>query len=83
MLFARERAVHSKTFIMHRESGIKIESREIQSPNLLIWSQTRCRCAIPPVDQKWSIVNLIRLNIWCRLDRSAFPNAALLDGNEC
>ena len=49
MLFARERAVHSKTFIMHRESGIKIESREIQSPNLLIWSQTRCRCAIPPV----------------------------------
>ena len=26
----------------------KIESREIRTPNLLIWSQTRCRCAIPP-----------------------------------
>ena len=25
------------------------EGREIRTPNLLIWSQTRCRCAIPPV----------------------------------
>ena len=24
------------------------EAREIRTPNLLIWSQTRCRCAIPP-----------------------------------
>jgi hypothetical protein len=24
------------------------EGREIRTPNLLIWSQTRCRCAIPP-----------------------------------
>ena len=25
------------------------EAREIRTPNLLIWSQTRCRCAIAPV----------------------------------
>ena len=33
----------------HRESkrGIS-EAREIRTPNLLIWSQTRCRCAIAP-----------------------------------
>ena len=24
------------------------EAREIRTPNLLIWSQTRCRCAIAP-----------------------------------
>ena len=27
----------------------KNEGRKIQTPNLLIWSQTRCRCAIPPM----------------------------------
>ena len=27
----------------------KSEAREIRTPNLLIWSQTRCRCAIAPV----------------------------------
>ena len=27
----------------------KNEGREIRTPNLLIWSQTRCRCAIPPL----------------------------------
>ena len=26
------------------------EGREIRTPNLLIWSQTRYRCAIPPVE---------------------------------
>ena len=26
------------------------EGREIRTPNLLIWSQTRYRCAIPPYD---------------------------------
>ena len=26
------------------------EGREIRTPNLLIWSQTRCRCAIPPCE---------------------------------
>lgn len=33
----------------HREStrGTN-EAREIRTPNLLIWSQTRCRCAIAP-----------------------------------
>ncbi len=25
------------------------EAREIRTPNLLIWSQTRCRCAIAPL----------------------------------
>ena len=27
----------------------KCEGREIRTPNLLIWSQTRYRCAIPPL----------------------------------
>jgi hypothetical protein len=26
------------------------EAREIRTPNLLIWSQTRCRCAIAPIE---------------------------------
>jgi hypothetical protein len=26
------------------------EAREIRTPNLLIWNQTRCRCAIAPYD---------------------------------
>jgi hypothetical protein len=32
------------------------EGREIRTPNLLIWSQTRCRCAMPPVymcEHRW------------------------------
>ena len=29
--------------------AMKSEGREIRTPNLLIWSQTRCRCAIPPL----------------------------------
>ena len=29
--------------------GSENEGREIRTPNLLIWSQTRCRCAIPPL----------------------------------
>jgi hypothetical protein len=28
----------------------KNEAREIPTPNLLIWSQTRCRCAIAPYE---------------------------------
>jgi hypothetical protein len=37
-------------------SGLKrniamCEAREIRTPNLLIWSQTRCRCAIAPLIQ--------------------------------
>ena len=37
---------------LHQRSlsgSIRNEGREIRTPNLLIWSQTRCRCAIPPV----------------------------------
>ncbi len=30
---------------------VQIEGREIRTPNLLIWSQTRYRCAIPPPAQ--------------------------------
>ena len=29
---------------------LEYEAREIRTPNLLIWSQTRCRCAIAPSD---------------------------------
>ena len=29
----------------------KNEAREIQTPNLVIWSHTRCRCAIAPAGQ--------------------------------
>ena len=34
------------------------EGREIRTPNLLIWSQTRCHCAMPPCDNLslWDIV---------------------------
>ena len=29
--------------------GIKWGQREMRAPNLLIWSQTRCHCAMPPM----------------------------------
>ena len=32
----------------HAENA-RNEGREIRTPNLLIWSQTRCRCTIPPM----------------------------------
>ena len=35
----------------------KDEGREIRTPNLLIWSQTRCRCAIPPMPS-WRLSSL-------------------------
>ena len=35
----------------HRHN--KFEAREIRTPNLLIWSQTRCRCAIAPWITIW------------------------------
>ena len=34
---------------MPQRLPVEIEAREIQAPNLLIWSQTRCRCAIAPM----------------------------------
>ena len=35
---------------MRHKKAHALEGREIPTPNLLIWSQTRCRCAIPPLD---------------------------------
>ena len=40
------------------------EDREIRTPNLLIWSQTRCRCAIPPSVCTYCFVELAT---WCGL----------------
>ena len=40
------------------------EGRGIRSPNLLIWSQTRCRCTIPPLAMRKltaSVVGLVPL----------------------
>jgi hypothetical protein len=34
--------------VPHEEPRGENEAREIRAPNLLIWSQTRCRCAIAP-----------------------------------
>jgi hypothetical protein len=36
------------TFSKKFASKTQNEAREIRTPNLLIWSQTRCRCAIAP-----------------------------------
>ena len=35
--------------ILTKVRKLKTDSREIRAPNLLIWSQTRCHCAIPPL----------------------------------
>jgi hypothetical protein len=37
-----------RAWFAHAGQG-KHEGREIRTPNLLIWSQTRYRCAIPPL----------------------------------
>ena len=44
-------AVHRNRFLKNTYCGtpLKSEAREIRTPNLLIWSQTRCRCAMPPM----------------------------------
>ena len=33
------------------------ESRELRAPNLLIWSQTRCRCAMPPLREHYNFAH--------------------------
>ena len=38
-------AIHTRVRVKDTEN----EGREIRTPNLLIWSQTRYRCAIPPL----------------------------------
>ena len=55
MLTKRLLKLHPRGVQRSRAYGAKRESkrqrnegREIRTPNLLIWSQTRCRCAIPP-----------------------------------
>ena len=35
--------------LLGRDGAHGNEGREIRAPNHLIWSQTRCRCAIPPM----------------------------------
>ena len=39
----------SAQLAMSHMVGAYLEAREIRTPNLLIWSQTRCRCAIAPL----------------------------------
>ena len=53
-----------------RMQAHNIEGREIRTPNLLIWSQTRCRCAIPP--WKRSVEKFIRDSLQC----PAYPRPA-------
>ena len=43
------RAKREHTSIRVQNHPAENEGREIRTPNLLIWSQTRCRCAIPPM----------------------------------
>ena len=48
------------------------ESREIRTPNLLIWSQTRYRCAIPPMKQRMRIASDTNTNtrpLWMAVKR--------------
>ena len=45
-------ALCSKAAYRQQASNNKNEAREIRTPNLLIWSQTRCRCAIAPLENK-------------------------------
>ena len=49
-VFARRAKFTQPLYSCHlaKEDTSQNEGREIRTPNLLIWSQTRCRCAIPP-----------------------------------
>ena len=40
-----------------RKDERKDEGREIRTPNLLIWSQTRCHCAMPPLNALQAFTN--------------------------
>jgi len=44
-----------------REESRSSEGREIRSPNLLVWSQTRCRCAIPPWARRKLTASVVEL----------------------
>ena len=44
--------LHNDTILAHGRAEHQNEGREIRTPNLLIWSQTRYRCAIPPNDHR-------------------------------
>jgi hypothetical protein len=44
----RKGVVRQRSCLHHPAIGLENEAREIRTPNLLIWSQTRCRCAIAP-----------------------------------
>ena len=52
-------------------SWLRNEAREIRTPNLLIWSQTRCRCAIAPLGNgQWAWLAstdkiALRIEHWC------------------
>ena len=50
-VFARRAKFTQPLYSCHlaKEDTSQNEGREIRSPTLLIWSQTRCRCAIPPI----------------------------------
>ena len=53
---------------MHSHKICMRDPREIRTPNLLIWSQTRCRCAIEPLTSA--------VLLWCVSQRSTDPSAA-------
>ena len=44
----RQRSTSQRSSGPSAQTDILHEGREIRTPNLLIWSHTRCRCAIPP-----------------------------------
>ena len=44
-----------------REESRSSEGREIRIPNLLIWSQMRCRCAIPPWARRKLTASVVEL----------------------
>ena len=45
---------------------LEIEAREIWTPSLLIWSQTRCRCAIAPLHERRGLVASHGVHLHCR-----------------
>ena len=58
---------------------LNIEDREIRTPNLLIWSQTRCHCAISPMQKLESRFRTGVFVQW-RLPASFLPRARTAGG---
>ena len=66
LCFKRQR--EGLVYLLHNGQQMEYEGRYIRTPNLLSWSQTRWRCAIPPSVFTACLAELA--NMCCLIDKA-------------